>query len=387
MINVLIEDPIKQNVWLSDCNVYPSPKFKRSIPMYLGPFEDEINLITVDHIDDVDFFIYPIMMDNPYIQCRQLIQNYDVLHGFWTLVHPKVIEALKQDKGRIIIEISNEPILAEELEMVLASIEDSSVNPNDKIRLFVDVHSHINHKNTFEVPKPWEIMFCKPGYSVNWPLIPRNTNVPKTLEKRRFACFNGRADKHWGAFALPYFLLEHTSDGYITLDNKGKNHHQLIDSLHKKSNNSSFEKREWSELPTEGFYNLLQISQVLEKVDFNIVVEAYLSDKSLSYPLITEKTFRSIGAQKPFVVVGQRHTLKKLHSLGYKTFHPIIDESYDNEKDDFLRFLKAVKTILKLIDLNDDAIEELLTSIQPVFDYNAIVHSKRLQSIKKHLTK
>jgi len=387
MINVLIEDPIKQNVWLSDCNVYPSLKFKRSIPMYLGPFEDEINLITVDQVEDVDFFIYPIMMDNPYIQCRQLIQNYDVLHGFWTLVHPKVIEALKQDKARIIIEISNEPILSDDLELILNSLEDSSSYPNDKIRLFIDVHSYINHKNTFEVPKPWEIMFCKPGHLVNWPLIPRDTDVPRTLEKRRFACFNGRADKHWGAFALPYFLLDHVSRGYITLDNKGKDHHQLIDSLHKNSNNSSFEKRDWSELPTEGFFNLLQISQVLDKVDFTIIVEAYLSYSSLSYPLITEKTFRSIGAQKPFVVVGQMHTLKKLHSLGYKTFHPLIDESYDNEKDDFLRFLKAVKSALKIIELDQTTFDNFLTSIQPIFNYNARLHGKRLQSIKKHLTK
>ena len=81
------------------------------------------------------------------------------------------------------------------------------------------------------------------------------------------------------------------------------------------------------------------------------------------------------------------HTLKKLHSLGYKTFHPLIDESYDDEKDDFLRFLKAVKSALKIIELDDDAVKELLNAIQPVFDYNAVVHSKRLQSIKKHLTK
>ena len=33
----------------------------------------------------------------------------------------------------------------------------------------------------------------------------------------------------------------------------------------------------------------------------------------------------------PFIVVGDRNTLGVLHDWGFKTFHPYIDETYDNQ--------------------------------------------------------
>ena len=34
-------------------------------------------------------------------------------------------------------------------------------------------------------------------------------------------------------------------------------------------------------------------------------------------------------SSKPFIVLGSKHFLKNLRSIGFKTFHPVIDESYD----------------------------------------------------------
>ena len=43
--------------------------------------------------------------------------------------------------------------------------------------------------------------------------------------------------------------------------------------------------------------------------------------------------------------MGQHHTLASLHKLGYKTFHPLIDESYDDIKDTKLRSLAVLREI------------------------------------------
>lgn len=45
---------------------------------------------------------------------------------------------------------------------------------------------------------------------------------------------------------------------------------------------------------------------------------------------VTEKTFKPLLVGHPFVVVSGQHHLKHLHTLGFKTFAGIIDESYDN---------------------------------------------------------
>ena len=52
------------------------------------------------------------------------------------------------------------------------------------------------------------------------------------------------------------------------------------------------------------------------------------------YFFITEKTTKPIRAGIPFVIVGGHHFLKRLRKMGFKTFSPLIDESYDNEIDD-----------------------------------------------------
>jgi hypothetical protein len=97
-----------------------------------------------------------------------------------------------------------------------------------------------------------------------------------------------------------------------------------------------------------------QCEPYIEKCDFNIVAEAYSDQNFVTWPFLTEKTWRCIGFKKPFVLLGQHGSLSKLHSFGYKTFHPYVDETYDDENDDYKRFVLATKEIIKLIQLSDE---------------------------------
>jgi hypothetical protein len=45
---------------------------------------------------------------------------------------------------------------------------------------------------------------------------------------------------------------------------------------------------------------------------------------------LTEKTIKPMVTKTPFLMVANQHYLKFLHSLGFKTFGDIIDESYDD---------------------------------------------------------
>jgi hypothetical protein len=52
---------------------------------------------------------------------------------------------------------------------------------------------------------------------------------------------------------------------------------------------------------------------------------------------LSEKIFKPISNLQPFLVIGDYLTLAELKKLGFKTFSPFIDESYDNERDSYKR--------------------------------------------------
>jgi len=60
---------------------------------------------------------------------------------------------------------------------------------------------------------------------------------------------------------------------------------------------------------------------------------------------ITEKTFKAIAMEMPFVLVAPAHSLEYLRSYGFQTFGSEIDESYDEEEDDLLRIQKVGKLL------------------------------------------
>ena len=48
----------------------------------------------------------------------------------------------------------------------------------------------------------------------------------------------------------------------------------------------------------------------------------------------SEKIWRSIYNKRPFMIIGQKNSIKELQKLGFKTFPHIFDESYDSMEDD-----------------------------------------------------
>jgi hypothetical protein len=64
---------------------------------------------------------------------------------------------------------------------------------------------------------------------------------------------------------------------------------------------------------------------------------------------VTEKTFKAIALEMPFIVVAPAGTLAYLREYGFQTFGDVIDESYDLETDD-LRRLEMVTDLLHKID-------------------------------------
>ena len=58
----------------------------------------------------------------------------------------------------------------------------------------------------------------------------------------------------------------------------------------------------------------------------------YLDESEVSAPrppFITEKTWKAVAMQHPFMIAGEPGTLEYMRKLGFETFENLWDESYD----------------------------------------------------------
>jgi Methyltransferase small domain len=85
---------------------------------------------------------------------------------------------------------------------------------------------------------------------------------------------------------------------------------------------------------------------------------------------ISEKTFKCLAVKHPFIIFGRPGLLKGLHNLGFKTFSPFFDESYDDIIDDDVRFDTLFNEITRLINLSDDEWLNILKNIEPIIEHN-----------------
>jgi len=87
-------------------------------------------------------------------------------------------------------------------------------------------------------------------------------------------------------------------------------------------------------------------------------------------PFISEKTWRPIINLQPFIFVGNVHSLKLLQELGFKTFAPFIDESYDDEMNPVIRFNMIYKEIEKIKNLPIEELHNWYYSITDILLHN-----------------
>ncbi len=93
-------------------------------------------------------------------------------------------------------------------------------------------------------------------------------------------------------------------------------------------------------------------------------------------PFFSEKIWRPIINMQPFIVMGSQNSLYILKSLGFKTFSPFIDESYDTELDPVIRFKKIMDEVVRINNMDIKEIHEWYYSIVDKLIYNQILLTK-----------
>lgn len=362
MLNIVLDNLNTSNVWFpkkpncfpwfskslvseprSSTSKFQQPDHKVTLPILLYCME---NFSIHNSANQLDTFIYPVSMPEPYIQVRSLIANQNA-YGFWSHVSDSVIEALKEKRGWIIIDLHSEPLGQSDFDDMLVALSDTSVFPNDRILINVTSPHFADNKRVFCYPSHLELGCIMHELYPNLNIINPCPCHPKNLKKldylhKRFLLLSSHRDLPINA------ILDKYASKYPNL---------FLDSANNLEN-TFFSSR------------FLLLPNALYATDFNIAIEAYLENNVVEYPFLTEKTLRNIKYKKPFILLGQQSTLAALHKLGYKTFHPFVDESYDEIKDTELRCATVLRELNRLRKMNDTEWSNFLNNCKPIVEHN-----------------
>ena len=85
---------------------------------------------------------------------------------------------------------------------------------------------------------------------------------------------------------------------------------------------------------------------------------------------LTEKTFKPICQQMPFIMVSTAGSLRYLREYGFQTFGEVWDESYDDEIDDYARIERVASLMRHIQDMPERSRRDLVGCTQKIVEHN-----------------
>lgn len=159
-----------------------------------------------------------------------------------------------------------------------------------------------------------------------------------------------------------FFVNEKIRDGILTsLENNLKNNYPLkID-----------DRSKYFDTDVACYDEITKIPMYEARI--NSFIEVVTETKFTGEHFFSEKTFWPVICKKPFIMAGSPHSLKSFRQLGFRTFDPFIDESYDDIEDPVDRLIKIVDELkkLKILYKNDFfSFKKQLNALDAVVNHN-----------------
>jgi hypothetical protein len=104
--------------------------------------------------------------------------------------------------------------------------------------------------------------------------------------------------------------------------------------------------------------------EIYNRTWFSVVCETLGQGRTF---LSAEKTAKCFQARRLFVVLAIQGFLQQYRDWGFETFGDVVDESYDNEADDVVRWSRAFEQVQYLCKQDLPA---LLQKLKPRLDHN-----------------
>jgi hypothetical protein len=113
--------------------------------------------------------------------------------------------------------------------------------------------------------------------------------------------------------------------------------------------------------------------QYFEESYFSIVTETAFYDNQshgINSMFLTEKILKCFACMHPFILLCRPHSLAELRRIGYKTFAPFINESYDTIEDDKERLSCIFNEIHRLMSKTTEEWIVWQNEIKEIVEYN-----------------
>jgi len=123
------------------------------------------------------------------------------------------------------------------------------------------------------------------------------------------------------------------------------------------------------------------IYNLIDQSGINIIIESHFDHFVNHYgpefshceyapPFVTEKTYKAISRSKPFIFFSAPYSLTALKDLGFKTFDPYIDETYDQIEDNDQRLKIIVTEITRINSMSKKEFNQLIENTREITNYN-----------------
>lgn len=271
-----------------------------------------------------------------------------------------------------------------------------ALDSNDLHNIYCEKNNIIDRINIYTC-NTWEYSLIKNSTAYSPPYVPKE-------RKKTFLCFNRIVRPHrFGLVALcneanlldsayySYFGDARYGDDEIDIGwmrhilreaSSPELYNRIIKSYHDIS----------SRFPLKLNINWQENINFVMESDADLFDESYLSvvTETFFYPyhylnnikdgeaiFFTEKIFKPIYMRHPFVIASRPHSLAYLRKIGFKTFSPLIDESYDEIENDSERLEAVVKELSRLNAFTSDQWMEWQKQIKSVVDHNYRVMATR----------
>lgn len=375
---------------------------------YLNQFFSNNCFVNEDGIaDDGNVYFYPIETNKGnYV----LYNNYSVnIDGFETecsfidSLPEKIIPLLKTNKVRLLICGIQDPCNHDRhLEFFMSNIEKIGIPRNNPIFIAGNKQLDSKYNTVTGILSLYEGAKLFSRYPAMTHLgyisdLVRENELTGAVRTKRFLCFNrhfGRSHRIYLAYLyLKHKLYENSLFSFLVIDNINNidnnfynikpildsgdnlNIHQYINELKDRIpiqlDTQHLTSRELSGFGTVDNYN----KDFYSSTYIHIVSETCMNGDNFT-PFFSEKTVRPLMNLQPFVYFGDYHALKTLRDFGFKTFHPFINESYDDEPDPLKRMKLAGDQVIQLNNMPVSQLHDWYYSITDILVHN----QKHLQS-------
>jgi hypothetical protein len=338
-------------------------------------------------------YIYPIKVSYHFAEFTGVHFKGNKLNGefFWKHISAEALNDVKEKRAIILLDWANESLITRELFNNLHMGLQMSGIPREQIILL------INSFNATEVYNSWFPLDQQRLEVINLPFLMSHTSYVYNLKYKNnntiqnFLDSQNKIRKHHFLFkirrARDYriaMLHALASDNLL-----GQGNWSCLDSItaedgFKKStkyrSNINFSAiqdlhtklpRSLENEPLSNFNNVNgwndQNSIANDNSYFYIASETFMHSE---FKFVTEKVFKPIAHFQPFLFLSYPGALKQLNQLGFKTFSPFIDESYDEEEDEIKRFNLIYSEVQRLCSMSLEELHSWYWCMEEILIHN-----------------